>query len=112
REATTINTGGEKVFAEEVEEALLTHPAVGDAAVAGRPSERWGQEVTALITLAAGESATDEEIIEAAARHIARYKLPKAVIRVPGIRRTAVGKIDRSWAKQVVTEGSGALPAG
>ncbi|MFI6284208.1 AMP-binding protein [Streptomyces sp. NPDC051018] len=113
REATTINTGGEKVFAEEVEEALLTHPAVADAAVAGRPSERWGQEVTALlIALLPGASATDEEISEAAARHIARYKLPKAILRVPAIHRTAVGKIDRSWAKQIAAEGVGATQAG
>jgi fatty-acyl-CoA synthase len=101
REAATINTGGEKVFAEEVEEALRSHPAVKDVAVAGRPSERWGQEVTALVQLAPGAEVEDEELRKAASRHIARYKLPKAIIRVGEIQRTAVGKIDRAWTVQV-----------
>ncbi|MGW6460618.1 AMP-binding protein [Streptomyces sp. NPDC055078] len=100
RDATTINTGGEKVFAEEVEEALLSHPQVTDAAVTGRPSARWGQEVTALIALAEGASVTDEDLKAAASEYIARYKLPKAIIRVEAVQRTASGKVDRSWAKE------------
>jgi fatty-acyl-CoA synthase len=111
REAATINTGGEKVFAEEVEEALRSHPAVTDVAVAGRPSERWGQEVTALVQLAPGCEVDDEELRKAASRHIARYKLPKAIVRVAEIQRTAVGKIDRAWSVQVAAA-SGAVPAG
>jgi acyl-CoA synthetase (AMP-forming)/AMP-acid ligase II len=101
RDAATINSGGEKIFAEEVEEALLRHPAIADAAVAGRPSQRWGQEVTALVALAAGASPTDEDIKAEASKHIARYKLPKAIIRVEVILRTPTGKIDRPWAKSV-----------
>jgi fatty-acyl-CoA synthase len=104
RDSATINTGGEKVFAEEVEEALTTHPAVRDAAVAGRPSERWGQEVTAIVELVDGSEVTDEEIRATAATLIARYKLPKLIIRVDRVRRTANGKIDRPWAKQVAAE--------
>ncbi|HKD96577.1 MAG TPA: AMP-binding protein [Micromonosporaceae bacterium] len=106
RDSATINTGGEKVFAEEVEEALTAHPAVRDAAVAPRPSERWGQEVTAIVELVAGAEVTDEEITAAAAVHIARYKLPKAIIRVDRVRRTANGKIDRPWAKRVAVDGA------
>ena len=101
RDAATINSGGEKIFAEEVEEALLRHPAIADAAVAGRPSQRWGQEVTALVALAAGTSPTDEDIKAEASKHIARYKLPKAILRVEAVQRTATGKIDRPWAKSV-----------
>jgi fatty-acyl-CoA synthase len=101
RDSATINTGGEKVFAEEVEEALASHPAVRDAAVAGRASERWGQEVTAMVELVEGAEVTDEEIRANAAQFIARYKLPKVIIRVDHVQRTANGKIDRPWAKQV-----------
>jgi acyl-CoA synthetase (AMP-forming)/AMP-acid ligase II len=111
REAATINTGGEKVFAEEVEEALRSHPAVRDVAVAGRPSERWGQEVTALVLLAPGAEVADDELRKAAAQHIARYKLPKAIIRVDEIRRTAVGKIDRAWSVRVAAEGAARVQA-
>ncbi|GAF45306.1 AMP-binding protein [Rhodococcus wratislaviensis] len=105
RDSATINTGGEKVFAEEVEEALTMHPSVADAAVAGRPSERWGQEVTAIVEIAAGIEITDEEIKAAAAESIARYKLPKKIIRVDRVQRTANGKIDRPWAKKVAADG-------
>jgi len=58
RDAVTINTGGEKVFAEEVEQALLRHPAVHDVVVCGRPSVRWGNEVVAIVALRAGAAAT------------------------------------------------------
>ncbi|MFG2525853.1 AMP-binding protein [Streptomyces sp. NPDC048527] len=104
RDSTTINTGGEKVFAEEVEEALLTHPAVKDVAVAGRHSERWGQEVVALVSLVDGVQVADDELREAAARRIARYKLPKAVVRVDQVRRTPSGKIDRPWAGRAAAD--------
>ena len=104
RDAATINTGGEKVFAEEVEEALLGHPDVLAAVVAGRPSARWGQEVAALVVMADGSTATDEELRELAGRTLARYKLPKAILRVPELRRTAVGKFDRAWATSQLTQ--------
>ena len=57
RDSVTINSGGEKIFAEEVESALLSHPAVADVVVSGRPSERWGQEVVAIVALIDGASA-------------------------------------------------------
>jgi fatty-acyl-CoA synthase len=111
RESVTINTGGEKVFAEEVELAVKAHPAVLDAIVVGRPSERWGQEVVALVALRAGMDASDEELREAAGAHLARYKLPKAIIRVDRVGRTASGKPDYAWGMSVAA-GPTVAPSG
>lgn len=108
RDSVTINTGGEKVFAEEVEAALMAHPAVRDVVAVGRPSERWGQEVVAVISLTAGhEPVADDELIAVAAAHLARYKLPKAVVRVDAVRRGPNGKADYRWAREVATGASG-----
>ncbi len=104
RDSVTINTGGEKVFAEEVEHALKHHPAVFDVVVCGRPSERWGQEVVAVVQLRVGHDAVDdEELRHAAEAHIARYKLPKAFVRVPLVERSPSGKPDYRWAVEVAT---------
>jgi 3-oxocholest-4-en-26-oate---CoA ligase len=102
RESVTINTGGEKVFAEEVELALKHHPAVYDTLVVGRPSDRWGQEVIAVVHLRDEHLDTDDtDLVTAAAEHIARYKLPKAIVRVERIERSASGKPDYAWARHV-----------
>ncbi|MFZ6002488.1 MAG: acyl-CoA synthetase [Actinomycetota bacterium] len=99
RDSVTINTGGEKVFAEEVEEALKRHPAVFDAVVVGRPSERWGQEIVGVVQLRPGHAdVTDEELRASAAEHLARYKLPKEFVRVPTVERSPSGKPDYRWA--------------
>jgi 3-oxocholest-4-en-26-oate---CoA ligase len=100
RESVTINSGGEKIFAEEVELAITSHPAVADVVVAGRPSERWGQEVVAVVALAEGADASAEELIAHAAGSIARYKLPKAVVFRPAIERSPAGKADYRWARE------------
>ena len=103
RDSVTINTGGEKVFAEEVEQALKHHPAVFDAVVVGRPSERWGQEIVAVVQLRDdGSEPSDEDLRAAAAPHIARFKLPKGFVRVPLIERSPSGKPDYRWAAQTV----------
>jgi fatty-acyl-CoA synthase len=103
RESSTINSGGEKVFAEEVEAALRGHPAIADAVVAGRPSERWGEEVVAVVALRPGqEQVTDDELRDACAATLARYKLPRAFVRVDAVQRTASGKSDHAWARSVV----------
>ncbi len=99
RDSVTINSGGEKIFAEEVESAIASHPAVADVVVAGRPSERWGQEVVAVVALADGARAEAREIIDHAAAVIARYKLPKAVVFRPTIQRSPAGKADYRWAR-------------
>jgi acyl-CoA synthetase (AMP-forming)/AMP-acid ligase II len=100
RDSVTINSGGEKVFAEEVEKAIASHPAVADVVVAGRPSERWGQEVVAVVALADGASADTRELVDHAAKSIARYKLPKAVVFRPVIERSPAGKADYRWARE------------
>ncbi|MCB0947823.1 MAG: acyl-CoA synthetase [Mycobacterium sp.] len=100
RDSVTINSGGEKIFAEEVESAIASHPAVADVVVAGRPSERWGQEVVAVVALVGGAHAEAHEIIEHAAGNIARYKLPKAVVFRPAIERSPAGKADYRWARE------------
>ncbi|PEG41739.1 acyl-CoA synthetase [Mycolicibacterium agri] len=107
RDSVTINSGGEKIFAEEVESAIASHPAVADVVVAGRPSERWGQEVVAIVALAEGASADAQELIEHAANVLARYKLPKAIVFRPVIERSPAGKADYRWAReQAVNEGA------
>jgi acyl-CoA synthetase (AMP-forming)/AMP-acid ligase II len=103
RDSVTINSGGEKIFAEEVERAIAGHPAVHDVVVVGRASERWGQEVVALVELSPGQSATVEDIVAHAGQHIARYKLPKDVLFLPAIQRSPSGKADYRWAKAQVT---------
>jgi fatty-acyl-CoA synthase len=102
RDSVTINSGGEKIFAEEVEHALKAHPAVYDAVVAGRPSERWGSEVVAVVRLREGHSVTSESLIESCAEHLARYKLPKAIVYRDEILRSPSGKADYRWAKEQV----------
>jgi fatty-acyl-CoA synthase len=98
RDSVTINSGGEKIFAEEVEQALLRHPSVADCVVAGRPSARWGSEVVALVQLVDGVRANDADLLEEAGRHIARYKLPKEIVRVEQVQRSPSGKADYRWA--------------
>ncbi|MCP4006237.1 MAG: acyl-CoA synthetase [bacterium] len=103
RDSVTINSGGEKIFAEEVEQALKQHPEVFDTVVAGRPSERWGNEVVAIVQLREGSSIGDVELLEEAARHIARYKLPKVFVYKDRIQRSPSGKADYRWAKEQAT---------
>jgi fatty-acyl-CoA synthase len=99
RDSVTINSGGEKIFAEEVEHALKSHPGVFDAVVCGRPSERWGNEVVAIVRLREGVTASEQELVEECAKHIARYKLPKAFLFRDEIVRSPSGKADYRWAK-------------
>jgi fatty-acyl-CoA synthase len=105
RDSVTINSGGEKIFVEEVERAIAAHPAVYDVVVVGRPSERWGSEVVAVVQFAEGASATDEELVETCRTSIARYKIPKAFVRAEAIVRSPAGKADYRWAKSVAAEG-------
>ena len=105
RDSVTINSGGEKIFVEEVERAIAAHPSVYDVVVVGRPSERWGSEVVAVVQFAEGAEATDEELVEVCRTSIARYKVPKAFIRTPKIVRSPAGKADYRWAKEVAMQG-------
>lgn len=108
RDSVTINSGGEKIFAEEVERAVASHPAVYDVVVTGRPSERWGNEVVAIVQFAENRSATDAELADACREHIADYKVPKAFVRSEKIVRSPAGKADYRWAKAIATEAAGA----
>lgn len=107
RDSVCINSGGEKIFAEEVEQALKQHPDVYDTVVAGRPSDRWGQEVVAVVQLREGATSTEGELLAEAAKHIARYKLPKEFVFRDAIQRSPSGKADYRWAKAQVSPDEG-----
>jgi acyl-CoA synthetase (AMP-forming)/AMP-acid ligase II len=94
RGAVCINTGGEKVHPEEVEAILKRHDDVFDAAVVGIPHERWGQQVTALVQLREGSTASAEDVKHHVRSLLANYKAPKEVVFVPEIPRTTVSKVD------------------
>jgi len=98
RGSVCINTGGEKVFPEEVEEALKEHPSVRDAVVVGLPDERFGQAITAVVEIAPGADPTEDELIAAVKAHHAAYKAPKRVVFVDSLSRAANGKVDyKRW---------------
>ena len=99
-----INTGGEKVFAGEVERAIAGHPAVHDVVVVGRPSERWGQEVVASSSWPRAGPPPPRRSSSASA-HIARYKLPKDVLFLDEIVRSPAGKADYRWPALQVQPG-------
>jgi acyl-CoA synthetase (AMP-forming)/AMP-acid ligase II len=105
RDSVTINSGGEKIFVEEVETAIASHPAVADVVVAGRPSERWGQEVVAVVALAEGARVNAHELVAHAAQSLARYKLPKAIVFRTVIERSPSGKADYRWAREQAVNG-------
>lgn len=98
RDRNVINTGGEKVFAEEVEARLLAHPMVADTVVVGIDDDRWGQAVTALVLPTAPSTVTAEELRAHCAATLARFKLPRRIEFVTRIRHLPNGKLDRSWA--------------
>ncbi len=109
RESVCINTGGEKVFAEEVERVVKSHPAVYDALVVGIPSPRWGQQVTAVVSLCAGATAPSlAELRTHCAAQLADYKIPKGLVVAREITRSPSGKPDYAWAKRHATENSNA----
>ncbi len=99
RDSMTINSGGEKIFVEEVERALAAHPDVRDVVVVGRPSERWGSEAVAVVQLVAGSAVTDVELLAECAKHVARYKMPQEIIRCTEVERSPSGKADYRWAR-------------
>jgi acyl-CoA synthetase (AMP-forming)/AMP-acid ligase II len=101
RDSLVVNTGGEKVFVEEVEEVLRRHPDVADALVVGRPSERFGHEVVAVVAPEPGATVSPAALREFVAADIARFKAPRAVAVVERVRRHANGKADYVWAAEV-----------
>jgi fatty-acyl-CoA synthase len=107
RDSVTINTGGEKVFAEEVEQALKHHPGVYDAVVVGLPHERWGQQVTAVVRLREGSAASEQELCDTVREHLAAYKVPRSFAFVDEIVRSPSGKADYRWARATALEQHG-----
>ncbi|CAN5439351.1 acyl-CoA synthetase [soil metagenome] len=101
RDSQCINSGGEKIFVEEVEQAIISHPAVADVLVCGRPSERWGNEVVAIVQVTEGGSLDEAELETHTNKSVARYKLPKAWVIVDSIQRSPSGKADYRWAKEL-----------
>ncbi|MFE6984372.1 acyl-CoA synthetase [Streptomyces griseus] len=102
RGSQCINTGGEKVYPEEVEQALKSHPDVYDALVAGVPDERWGNRVAAVVQLRDGADALTLESVQTHCRtRLAGYKIPRALVLADRIQRSPSGKADYRWAKTV-----------
>jgi fatty-acyl-CoA synthase len=102
RGSVVINSGGEKIYPEEVEEAVKRHPAVADCLVVGVPDERFGEAVTAVVELKPGAEATADEI-GASLDALSRFKHPRHFVFVPQVLRAPNGKADYKWAKQTAT---------
>jgi len=101
RGALCINTGGEKVYPEEVEAVLKAHPAVYDATVVGIPDDRWGQAVAAVVELVPGRQLTLDDVREHCRSNLAGYKLPRSLTIVDRVERSPAGKADYRWATKV-----------
>jgi acyl-CoA synthetase (AMP-forming)/AMP-acid ligase II len=100
RGSVSINTGGEKVFPEEVEAALKSHASVYDCVVVGVPDERWGSAVTAVVQPAAGAVPTLPELATHCKASLAGYKAPKRLVLVERVVRSPSGKADYRWARE------------
>jgi fatty-acyl-CoA synthase len=111
RGSVCINSGGEKIYPEEVEQALKHHPSVYDAVVVGTPNDRFGEQVTAVVQARAGEVPSKEELVDFAAQHLARYKLPRDLIFVDEMVRSPSGKADYRWAKELALKALGLAAA-
>jgi acyl-CoA synthetase (AMP-forming)/AMP-acid ligase II len=102
RGSVSINTGGEKVYPEEVEAVVKDHPAVRDAVVVGRPDERWGERVVAVVALRPGAALAVDELGEHCRRSLAGYKVPRDLVCVDEVVRGPNGKADYRWAREQV----------
>ena len=107
RESRVINTGGEKVFAEEVEQVLIEHPGVRDALVVGLPDQRFGHRVAAVVARSSDDGElTADALVSYVASRLADYKKPRTIVFVDDVRRSPSGKADLRWA----TAAAGELP--
>ena len=102
RGSNCINTAGEKVYPEEVEEAIKRHPEVKDCLVVGMPDERFGQRIVAVASKQQSGMLDEETLIEFTRDHLAGYKLPKQVLLLDDVQRAPNGKADYKWARQMV----------
>lgn len=104
RKHDMIITGGENVYPREVEEVLIAHPAVAEAAVVGVPHEHWGEQVVAYIVVRDGMNVTDDELKDACRLRITRYKVPKEFRRTASLPRNRMGKLDRTALRGVARQ--------
>ncbi|WP_406232659.1 AMP-binding enzyme [Nocardia sp. NBC_01009] len=95
-----VDTGGEKVFVEEVDSVVKAHESIYDAVVIGVPHERWGQQVAAVVSVAAAETVDFAALESHVRRHLAGYKVPRQIWIAPAISRAPSGKPDYRWAKE------------
>ena len=108
RGSMCINTGGEKVFAEEVESTVVSHPGIYDVLVVGLPDPRWGSKVVAVLAPVPGTSPSTDALDAHCREHLAGYKVPKEWVFVDEVQRSPSGKADYGWAKDAA---AGALDA-
>ena len=109
RGSLCINTGGEKVYPEEVEAVLTAHPAVADVVVVGVPDDRWGQRVVAVIQAGGGAAPTATDLRDWCRSRLARYKAPRQVHVVDEVVRSPAGKADYAWAREIALQAAGTL---
>jgi fatty-acyl-CoA synthase len=104
RGSVCINTGGEKVYPEEVEEALKEHPSIRDAVAVGVPDEKFGEAITAVVEPAPGASLDEGEIIAHVKSRLAGFKAPKRVLEIDTIGRAPNGKVDYKRLREYAAE--------
>jgi fatty-acyl-CoA synthase len=107
RGSVCINTGGEKVFPEEVEGVLKAHPAVYDVVVVGVPDARFGERVAAVASVREGHNVTLDDLVDHSRSHLAGYKIPRDLVVVDTVPRSPAGKPDYRWAKGVAVAAAG-----
>jgi len=101
---TVINTGGEKVYPDEIETVIREHAAISDCVVVGVPDERWGSAICAIVSCSGDESPVFEELAAHVGDRLAGYKKPRRMVVVDEVRRTAAGKQDYRWANQLAAD--------
>jgi acyl-CoA synthetase (AMP-forming)/AMP-acid ligase II len=106
RGSQCINSGGEKIFPEEVEAVLKSHPDVFDAIVVGVPDERWGESVAAVVAPREGRNVTLQQLSTHCHGTLAGYKAPKHLVVVHTVERTPAGKPNYRWAKEIAVNHS------
>jgi acyl-CoA synthetase (AMP-forming)/AMP-acid ligase II len=111
RGSVSINTGGEKVYPEEVESVLKAHADIFDALVVGVPDDRWGERIVAIVQPRAGVSPSLEALQHHCRAQLAGYKIPRVVVLVDAIGRSPAGKPDYRWARTVATRTPGTVEA-
>lgn len=104
RGSGVINTGGEKVHAQEVENVLLTHSQVTDCVVVGVPDETWGERVAAVVAVVPGTAVTGGELRDWVRRNLAGYKVPRCVVLTDALPRTPTGKVELAWARKTAQD--------